>query len=177
MSIFSRLFSRGPDRKDAMVPLYNSVITLGRQPHWYLDGGVADDVEGRFNLLVTLLSLVLLRLEDAPDKAEAGVALTELFVDDMDGQLRQEGVGDVVVGKRVGKMMSILGGRLGGLREAFALEDHDARRAALEDVLRRNVYQTEVSEEALGYACDGMIAVHAGLVGRGIDTVLAGEIL
>ncbi|MEM1132295.1 MAG: ubiquinol-cytochrome C chaperone family protein [Pseudomonadota bacterium] len=176
MSFFSRLFSRGPDRRDALVPLYNAVITLSRQPHWYVNGGVADNVEGRFNLLVTLLSLVLLRLEEAPDKAESGVALTELFVDDMDGQLRQEGVGDVVVGKRVGKMMSILGGRLGGLRETFVLEDGDARRDALEDVLRRNLYQSEIGDEALRYTSDRLMMMHSGLVGRGVDTVLAGEI-
>ncbi|MEO1046273.1 MAG: ubiquinol-cytochrome C chaperone family protein [Pseudomonadota bacterium] len=176
MSFFSRLFSRTPDRRDAMVPLYRSVVTLGRQPHWYLDGGVSDDIEGRFNVLVTLLTLVLLRIEQAPDQSEAGVALTELFVDDMDGQLRQDGVGDVVVGKRVGKMMSILGGRLTGLRDALAESDSAARAKAVDAVLQRNLYQAKVSDAALHHSRKALLSLHAGLGARGIDMVLAGDI-
>jgi cytochrome b pre-mRNA-processing protein 3 len=62
------------------------------------------------------------------------VRLTELFVDDMDGQLRQSGVGDLVVGKRMGKLMSVLGGRIGALKDALAQDD-----TALIAVLERNV--------------------------------------
>ena len=42
--------------------------------------------------------------------------LTEWFVEEMDGQLREQGVGDVVVGKHVGRLMATLGGRIGALR-------------------------------------------------------------
>jgi cytochrome b pre-mRNA-processing protein 3 len=48
------------------------------------------------------------------------VLLTELFVTDMDGQLRESGVGDLVVGKHIGRLMSVLGGRLGAYRAALA---------------------------------------------------------
>jgi cytochrome b pre-mRNA-processing protein 3 len=48
------------------------------------------------------------------------VRLTELFVTDMDGQLRESGVGDLVVGKHIGRLMSVLGGRLGAYRAALA---------------------------------------------------------
>lgn len=176
MSFFSRLFSKFPDRRDAVLPLYEAVVALGRQEHWYLDGEVADDIEGRFNLLVTLLALVLLRLEAASDQDQSGVALTEVFVDDMDGQLRQDGVGDVVVGKRVGKMMSILGGRLKGLREALAQTDAGVRDTALDTVLRRNVYQYEADDAAVAHVRSGLLAIHIGLSARGVDAVLAGDI-
>jgi cytochrome b pre-mRNA-processing protein 3 len=56
----------------------------------------------------------------------------------MDGQLRQSGVGDLVVGKRMGKLMSVLGGRIGALREALPQGD-----AALAEVLGRNMTLTE----------------------------------
>lgn len=176
-SFLSRLFSRSPDRRAAVLPLYQSVVALGRDPHWYLKGGVQDDIEGRFNLIVSLLALVLLRIEAASGHAESGVALTELFVDDMDGQMRQDGVGDVVVGKRVGKMMSILGGRLTGLRESLAETDAARRDTALDEVLRRNVFQQGVEDAALAHTRATMLAFHTGLVGRGIDTVLAGDIV
>jgi cytochrome b pre-mRNA-processing protein 3 len=55
--------------------------------------------------------------------ARRGALLTELFVEDMDGQLRESGVGDVVVGKHIGKLMAVLGGRLGALRAALAAGD------------------------------------------------------
>ena len=66
------------------------------------------------------------------------VLLTEIFIDDMDGTLRQIGIGDYVVGKHVGRMMGALGGRLtafarragGGLDDAVAPQ-HLPRGAAL----------------------------------------------
>jgi len=63
------------------------------------------------------------------------VRLTERFVDDMDGQLRESGVGDLVVGKHIGRLMSVLGGRLGAYRTALASPEA----APLEDVLTRNI--------------------------------------
>ena len=58
--------------------------------------------------------------ETEANLATPSVRLTELFVDDMDGQLRESGVGDLVVGKHVGRLMGALGGRLGALRNALA---------------------------------------------------------
>src|SRR3546814_17137125 len=55
---------------------------------------------------------------DLPEQGLAGVQLTELFVNDMDGQMRQIGFGDMVVGKQVGRMMRAPGGRLGAYRAA-----------------------------------------------------------
>src|SRR6186713_2474377 len=139
MSMFARLFrSRspaGPDPREALRPLWHRIVELSREPALYRDDGVADTVTGRFDMITVILAVVLMRLER--DRVLAGEAalLTELFVEDMDGQLRESGVGDVVVGKKVGKLVSVLGGRLGALREARASRD----RALLEAALARNV--------------------------------------
>src|SRR3546814_19642618 len=69
-------------------------------------------------MISLVLALVLHRIDDDPEQGLAGVQLTELFVNDMDGQMRQIGFGDMVVGKPVGRMMSALGGRLGAYRAA-----------------------------------------------------------
>ena len=61
--------------------------------------------------------------------------LTELFVEDMDGQLRESGVGDMIVGKHIGKLMGTMGGRLGAYRDALASGDA----TALADAVTRNV--------------------------------------
>ena len=81
---------------------------------------VPDTVDGRFDMIAAVLCTVLLRLEREPEGLATTAPLTERFVDDMDGQLRQIGIGDIVVGKHIGKMMSMLGGRLGAYRDGLA---------------------------------------------------------
>lgn len=139
MSLFDRLFKRGPDPREALRPLWHRVVELSREPAFYAEDGVADTVAGRFDAIVAVLALVLLRIERDPVLTREGVLLTELFVEDMDGQLRESGVGDMVVGKKLGKLMAVLGGRLGALREALARPDN----AELEAALARNVTMLE----------------------------------
>ncbi len=124
-----------------MRPLYEAIVREGRLPHWYLDGAVPDTLDGRFDMIVAILALVLLRLEEQGG-AQESAWLTELFVDDMDGQLRQEGIGDVVVGKHVGRMMSALGGRLAAYRAALRGE------ARMRDALIRNLYRGQAPADA-----------------------------
>lgn len=146
VSLISRLLGKRPDSRDAVRPLWQRVVEIARERAWYADGGVADTVPGRFDAVTLVLALVMLRMERdkhastdggrADDRLiEPSVRLTELFVDDMDGQLRQSGVGDLGVGKRMGRLMSVLGGRIGALREALAGNDD----AALAEVLERNL--------------------------------------
>lgn len=139
MSKLARFFrsktSAKSDPREALRPLWHKVVELSRDPALYREAGVADTVAGRFDMITVILSVVLLRFERDRVLAHEAALLTELFVEDMDGQLRESGVGDVVVGKKVGKLMSVLGGRLGALREARASRE----RAALEAVLARNV--------------------------------------
>lgn len=132
MKLFSRLFGSAADPRDALRPLWHRVVEIAREKRWYADMGVADTVEGRFDMITAILALVLLRLEDEPELRQASVFLTELFVEDMDGQLRESGVGDVVVGKHIGRLMSALGGRLGAYRAGLAAGDESVLREAAE---------------------------------------------
>lgn len=168
-NLFQRLFAQS-DPRHAMQPLYIAVVQEGRQPHWYLQGAVPDTIDGRFDMILAILSQVLMRLE-ALGAAQEGVWLTELFVDDMDGQLRQEGIGDVVVGKHIGRMVSALGGRLATYRAALA-QGHDLREA-----LARNLYRgIPPSNEALDHVETGLQArwLRLGHVTR--DQLVAGEL-
>ena len=70
--------------------------------------------------------------------------MTELFVADMDGQLRQSGVGDLAMAKRMGKLMSVLAGRIEALKAALAEADDTALIAAVE----RNVTLNEGANSA-----------------------------
>jgi cytochrome b pre-mRNA-processing protein 3 len=135
MPILSRLFARKRDPREALRPLWHRVVEISREPEWYAACGVADTVAGRFDMITAVLALVLIRLERDGDRAAASALLTELFVEDMDGQLRESGIGDLVVGKHVGKLMASLGGRLGAYRDALAQSDD----AGLEQAIARNV--------------------------------------
>ena len=142
MSLFNRLFHSAPaDPKTGMAPLYNAIVHRGRAVHWYVEGAVPDTLDGRFDMIAAILCLVLTRLEHAGLRQES-VWLTELFIDDMDAQLRQIGIGDLVVGKHVGKMMSALGGRYSAYRDCLAPEGN------LDAALRRNLYRGEPVADA-----------------------------
>lgn len=133
MTFLKSLFGRTKPQ-NALADLYAAIVAEGRAPHWYRDGGVPDTLDGRFDMIAAILSLVLLRMENL-DTTDETARLAEIFVDDMDGQLRQMGVGDIVVGKHIGRMMSALGGRLGAYRSALK----DGR--GIEEALERNLYR------------------------------------
>ena len=109
-----------PDPREELRPLWHHIVGLARDERWFRDAGVVDSVPGRFDMITSILALVILRMEASPELSRKTALLTELFVEDMDGQLREFGVGDVVVGKHVGKLMGVLGGRLGAYRAAFS---------------------------------------------------------
>ena len=126
MSFLQRLFGETKQRA-ALMPFYQALVEIGRDPDWYRDGEVPDTLDGRFDMVAAVTALALLRLESEGETGKLpSVLLTEIFIDDMDGTLRQIGIGDYVVGKHVGRMVGALGGRLGAFRdgaEAGSLRD------------------------------------------------------
>src|SRR3990170_7435886 len=177
MSLLARLFSSQPDPREALRPLWHRVVEQSRDPELYRDDGVADTVAGRFDMIAAILALVMLRLE-RDDLAAETALLTELFVADMDAQLRETGVGDIVVGKHVGRLVSVLGGRIGALREALASGDPGSSpgqaEAMLEAALERNV--TMAGEVGTAALARRLRAFADKLDALGSGEVLAGRI-
>lgn len=122
MSFLSRLLGKSESRQ-GVRPLWHRCVAIAREKEWYRDCGVADTTEGRFEMMTMVLAMVLLRMESEPELAAQAALLTELFIEDMDGQLRESGVGDLAVGKHIGKLMGVLGGRLGALRAASTQDE------------------------------------------------------
>lgn len=169
MSLFARLFPR-PPQDDGLTQLYAAIVARARAPHWYIDGQVPDTVDGRFDMVAAILSLVLLRLEGDAAAAEPSARLTERFVSDMDGQLREIGIGDIVVGKHIGKMMSALGGRLGAYREGLASGD-------MEGAVLRNIYRGEAPEPtAAAHVRDELTALTGLLAVTPTAAILGGSL-
>jgi cytochrome b pre-mRNA-processing protein 3 len=167
MKLLDRLFRPAPVAPP-MLALWHAVVAQARDKRWYLDLGVADNVEGRFDMVTLILAMVLLRLEREGDGASS-VALTELFIEDMDSQLRQSGVGDLMVGKRVGKLMATLGGRVGALRETLP-----AGGAALAEAVARNVSLLEGASPAP--LADELLRFHAAISDVPFDRLVAGKL-
>src|SRR5471032_1997908 len=81
--------------------IYGMIVTQAREPLFYRDLGVPDTVNGRFDLLVLHLWLLLGRLKSLPEGAGLSQALFDRFCNDMDDNLREMGVGDLTVPKRM----------------------------------------------------------------------------
>ena len=144
MNLLKRFLAPPRDPRDAMRPLWASIVAIAREPEWYRECGVADTLDGRFDMVSSVLALVLLRMEREAGLAASTAPLTEIFVEEMDGQLRQSGVGDLMVGKQIGKLMATLGGRVGAFRAALAVGD-----AELEQAVHRNITLADESRAPL----------------------------
>lgn len=93
--------------------LYSAIVAAARKPGWFREAGVPDTVDGRYCVLATLLALADLRLAAGGAAAQAlAPRLTEMFIDDMDAQLCQSGVGDPTLGKTVRKMVAGVSARI-----------------------------------------------------------------
>ena len=120
--------------------LYASAVEMARDPAFFADHGVADNVDGRFDALALVVSLVMRRLNSCGD---AGAALSQELFDamfaDMDLSLREMGAGDIGVAKRVRVMAEAFMGRL----DTYTAALDDADRKALAAALERNLLRGE----------------------------------
>lgn len=91
---------RSPQRA-TIEAIYGMIVTQAREPSFYRNLGIPDTVNGRFDLLVLHLWMVLRRFRSAEGGANVPQALFDHFCDDMDANLREMGVGDLTVPKRM----------------------------------------------------------------------------
>lgn len=154
------LFRRKDPAKEAGEALYRAVVEQSRREAFYLGLGVPDTLEGRFEVYALHVSLLVLRLKGQGAGPEAASqALFDAFIQGLEDSLRQEGVSDTGVSKRMRKMGQATYGRLHGYEAAFAaLPD----RAPLDALLARTVYATD--EEAAEPAPASTAALAAYIV-------------
>lgn len=120
----------------AVEDAYRSIVAQSRQPIFYAQWGVPDTVTGRFDMVSLHLALLLRRLKTDPSAAPFAQALVDLFFLDMDHSVRELGVTDLGVPKKVKTMGNVFYGLMGSLDAVL-----DAGSAeAVSDVLVRNVY-------------------------------------
>jgi cytochrome b pre-mRNA-processing protein 3 len=164
------LFNRSDSRRKASE-LYGAVVTFARRPGLYEAIGIADSPEGRYEALVLHLFLVLERLRADPQLTAPSQALIEAFVTDMDDNMREMGVGDLTVPKKVKKAAGAFYDRAEAYRGALASE-HPSELAA---VLARLVPAAEGGLDAAALAAD-VRRQALSLAATPVDRVLSGEL-
>ena len=135
--MLSHLFPRLTPRLSRGAALFEALVGEARHPHWFVEGQAPDTIDGRFAVLSTIVALATVRLERGGDLSRAAaVALAERFVEAMDAEHRQLGIGDPTVGKTVRKLVGALGRRVELWRGA--LERGDAWEQAVSISLFRD---------------------------------------
>jgi len=131
-----QLFRRSP-QTHIIAALYGTIVAQARSPVFYQSYGVPDTVNGRFEMLVLHIILLLNRLRAEPDRAQAfGQGIFNHFCSDMDGNLREMGVGDLAVPANMRRIGEAFYGRQAAYDAALAAADP----VALAEVLGRTIF-------------------------------------
>jgi len=154
--------------------LYGEIVAQARQPWLYGTAGVADTVDGRFDMIVLHAFLVFDRLGQGDErvKALAQSVFDEMFRD-MDRSLREMGASDIGVGPKVRRMAEIFYGRSRAYAQALQQEG-EARREALIAALARNVFAGEDEARAIALG-EYVLAEHQILARQPLERLLSGE--
>lgn len=166
--IFERFFK--PKLTTSQI-LYGAIVAGARQPKFYADMAVPDTIDGRFDLISLHMFLVLERLNGA-EFVDARQKLTDTFFTDMDRSLREMGVGDLVVGKKVRKMAESFFGRVQAYDKALAAgEEH------LQSALARNIYVDAKDETVAAPLKIWTLAARESLKTQSPETIASGKVV
>jgi len=171
--LLARLFMSRHERaaRAQAARIYGRMVEAARQPLFYAALGVPDTLEGRFDLIVLHLCLVLRRLRAAEGGTLLAQKLFDRFCQDMDGNLREMGVGDLAVPKRMRKFGEAFYGRAAAYDTALDQDDP----AALAQALARNVYGTEPSDPAAQVLAHEVRRMSAALTALSDEVLVTGD--
>jgi cytochrome b pre-mRNA-processing protein 3 len=129
---------RGRREERAGFALYTIAVGAARAPALYRDLAVPDTLDGRFDMVALHVALLIRRLRALPEPGPAlAQAVFDAMFSDMDQTLRELGVGDLSVGRKVREMWNAFHGRALAYETALAAADD----APLAEALARNVWR------------------------------------
>src|ERR1700682_3201497 len=144
------LFRTTPVR-EAAERAYGRIVEHARQPGFFIDGGVPDTLDGRFELVCLHAFLYLHRLKaERPEASQLCQSFFDRMFADFDRALREIGTGDLSVGKQVKRMARAFFGRIRAYEEGLAGDD-SALSAALARNLFGTVYQSTPAAGAMAH--------------------------
>jgi len=167
MIMLQNLFRTRP-RPRVGEALYELAVRQAREPAFYAGLGVPDRIDARFELYTLHVLLLVLRLRDEGGPgADAGQSLFDTYVSALDHALRELGVGDISVGKKMRKLGEALYGRMNAYEPP--LRDGDA--ATLAGALARNVFESDDPATGMALATYAL-ASRARLAAQDFATVV-----
>ena len=160
-------------RQDVAASLYNDLVAHARSPEFYLSFGVPDTMLGRFEMICLHSFLLFRRLGKTDD---AGKELAQQVHDrmfaDFDRTLREQGVGDMGIGKRVKKLARNLYGRIAAYETGLA-----GGTAELAGALRRNLYATSsASDDEIAAMIAYMKDAIESLDAQSVHAIMSGRV-
>jgi cytochrome b pre-mRNA-processing protein 3 len=151
--------------------LFAAMTAEARKPGWYIEGGVPDTLDGRFAMLATVTALATVRLEQLGDEGNAAsVALTERFIEVMESEHRQMGLGDPKLGRTVRKLVGSLSRRVALWRSAVV------RERGWSETARESVYKDEVAPDATGHTSVALQRLWTVIGAAALDALLDGKL-
>ncbi len=154
--------------------LYERIVDQVRRPEFYRDCGLPDTLDGRFDVLVLHVFLVMHRLNrDRGRTADLSQALFDILFQDMDESLRELGAGDMGIGRRIRAMAEGFYGRVAAYEQTLNADDQ-----SLEDCVRRNLFGNAAPAAWQVATMADYIRGEAGaLAGQETEGLLAGELV
>lgn len=177
MRLLHRLFgNRDLDR--AAHGLYTAIVAQARRPEFYIELGVPDTLEGRFDMIILHAVLLMRRLKREDQAAhDLSQATFDLMFADMDRNLREMGVGDLGVGKRVKKMAQAFYGRLVAYGEGLDQPGEEGLNS-LACALARNLYAgSEPAPGKTAAMAAYLICEAAAINEQSIGELMAGRVM
>lgn len=172
--MFKRFFGTDRAAKEKVTTsLYDQIVAAARQPVLYAEWQVPDTPLGRYEMISLHLFLVLHRLRgETGTVREIAQDLTDRFFADLDHSIRELGVGDLSVPKRMKKLARMFYGRVVSYGEA--IEAGDAARLA--EALARNIRPDEVSWPQAADLARYVLVSHRDLADQTLNDLSAGRI-
>ena len=180
-------FLKPHDKTASVHGAYVSIVKQARRPELYAHGCAPDNFDGRFDMMALHVHLVLRRMRAlGMGRSDIGQDLFDMFFKDMDQAMREAGVGDMGVGKKVQKMVEAFYGRATAYDGVLDAQDDNrpgenasSAISPIYDILSRNLYpdaaispQQEAGLRALtAYA----LALEVHLAGLTLDDILSGQ--
>ena len=147
--------------------LFDALTVQARQPHWYVEGKVPDTLDGRFAVLATLTALTLVRVEaDGESGNPLSVGLSERFIEVMESEHRELGLGDPTLGKTVRRLVGSLARRTELWRGATNIET----------AARESLYKDKAPEDALEHSARALERLRATLESAPLADIAQGKI-
>lgn len=163
---------RKPKLSEPVYAVYNAIVAQSRREIFYAEWGVADTMTGRFDMISLHAALVFRRLRSSEKHSkDFSQSVFDCFFHDMDRSLREMGVGDLSVGKRIEKMGGLFYGMLSNISSILDAGD----RARLIDFVSRNFHAGATHPMAERFA-DYIVKCDETLNAQPVEKIMAGSV-